>query len=334
MTEEPVQGVPGEGGEPAPGIALCLSGGGYRAMLFHLGALWRLNEAGYLPRLERVSSVSGGSMTNGALAHAWGRLDFDDAGVARNFGPALVDPVRRLAGKTIDIWAIVLGILLPGSIGNWYARSLKRNLLGRRDPAGPARPAALRLQRDQPPIGRPLALLEAVHARLPGRRDKDADDRARNRGRGVRRVSAAPLPGHAQAEADGLDARERPRTAARRRSPRRSCSPTAGSTTTSGSRPRGSATKTILISDGGGHVGGNRRPEGRLDPPDDSAFVGVIDSQVRALRKRQAIGGFQAGDRKGTYWGIRTDIARLRARRRAAVPGRPDARAGSRRRRG
>src|SRR5437870_10694486 len=29
--------------------ALCLSGGGYRAMLFHLGALWRLNELAYLP---------------------------------------------------------------------------------------------------------------------------------------------------------------------------------------------------------------------------------------------------------------------------------------------
>ena len=29
---------------PQPGIGLCLSGGGYRAMLFHLGALWRLNE--------------------------------------------------------------------------------------------------------------------------------------------------------------------------------------------------------------------------------------------------------------------------------------------------
>ena len=63
----------------------------------------------------------------------WPRLVKNDttSGVARNFGPALVDPVRQLAGKTIDIWAIVLGILLPGSIGNWYARSLKRNLLGR-----------------------------------------------------------------------------------------------------------------------------------------------------------------------------------------------------------
>jgi NTE family protein len=68
-----------------PGIALCLSGGGYRAMLFHLGALWRLNELGFLPRLDRVSSVSGGSITAGALGHAWPRLDLDEGGVARAF---------------------------------------------------------------------------------------------------------------------------------------------------------------------------------------------------------------------------------------------------------
>lgn len=33
---------------------LCLSGGGYRAMLLHLGVLWRLNEAGYLRRLDAL----------------------------------------------------------------------------------------------------------------------------------------------------------------------------------------------------------------------------------------------------------------------------------------
>ncbi len=42
------------------GVALCLSGGGYRAMLFHLGAIIRLNELGGLKTLARVSSVSGG----------------------------------------------------------------------------------------------------------------------------------------------------------------------------------------------------------------------------------------------------------------------------------
>ena len=47
-------------GQPRPGVALCLSGGGYRAMIFHLGVLWRLNEASLLPQLARISSVSGG----------------------------------------------------------------------------------------------------------------------------------------------------------------------------------------------------------------------------------------------------------------------------------
>lgn len=41
---------------PEAGIALCLSGGGYRAMLFHAGSVWRLNDAGMLPQLDRISS--------------------------------------------------------------------------------------------------------------------------------------------------------------------------------------------------------------------------------------------------------------------------------------
>src|SRR5947209_3396987 len=58
----PVQFLPTEAEALVPkeqGIALCLSGGGYRAMLFHTGALIRLNELGYLPKIDRVSSVSG-----------------------------------------------------------------------------------------------------------------------------------------------------------------------------------------------------------------------------------------------------------------------------------
>lgn len=71
---EPIQQPEKAGSEtddkdkPISGIALCLSGGGYRAMLFHLGALWRLNEWGYLPQLNRISSVSGGSITAAVLA--------------------------------------------------------------------------------------------------------------------------------------------------------------------------------------------------------------------------------------------------------------------------
>lgn len=44
------------------GVALCLSGGGFRAALFHLGALRRLNETGTLQKIDTITSVSGGSI--------------------------------------------------------------------------------------------------------------------------------------------------------------------------------------------------------------------------------------------------------------------------------
>src|SRR5438067_8951070 len=75
------------------GIGLCLSGGGYRAMLFHAGALWRLNELGYLPKLDRISSVSGGSITAGVLASNWAQLTFDPNGVATNYPDLVVGPL-------------------------------------------------------------------------------------------------------------------------------------------------------------------------------------------------------------------------------------------------
>ena len=52
------------------GIGLALSGGGFRATLFHLGALRRLDELGILGALTDVSSVSGGSIMAAALANA------------------------------------------------------------------------------------------------------------------------------------------------------------------------------------------------------------------------------------------------------------------------
>ena len=50
------------------GWGLCLSGGGYRASLFHLGAARRLHELGILQKITRLSSVSGGSIFAAHLA--------------------------------------------------------------------------------------------------------------------------------------------------------------------------------------------------------------------------------------------------------------------------
>src|SRR5438132_9832122 len=79
--------------KPEDGIVLCLSGGGYRAMLFHLGALWRLNEIGYLSKLARVSSVSGGSLTAGVLGLKWTKLAFDANGLSPTFQNEVVQPI-------------------------------------------------------------------------------------------------------------------------------------------------------------------------------------------------------------------------------------------------
>jgi len=50
-----------------PSISLCLSGGGYRAALFHLGAVRWLNDSGVLPRIGTLSCVSGGSILGAHL---------------------------------------------------------------------------------------------------------------------------------------------------------------------------------------------------------------------------------------------------------------------------
>lgn len=50
----------------SPKIGLALSGGGFRAAFFHVGVLARLAELGILPKVEVISTVSGGSIV-GAL---------------------------------------------------------------------------------------------------------------------------------------------------------------------------------------------------------------------------------------------------------------------------
>lgn len=57
-----------------PRLALALSGGGFRASLFHLGVLRRLAELGWLERLDALSTVSGGSILGAFAALNWSAL--------------------------------------------------------------------------------------------------------------------------------------------------------------------------------------------------------------------------------------------------------------------
>lgn len=109
-------------------FALAMSGGGYRAMLYHIGALRRLNESGLLAEVAVVSSVSGGSITAGMLAKAWNGLEFVDRGtsaspmlVARNLKESVEDPLRELARTTIDVPSVIGGFFPGGSAADRLA---------------------------------------------------------------------------------------------------------------------------------------------------------------------------------------------------------------------
>lgn len=108
------------------GIGVAMSGGGYRAMLFHLGALWRMNEAGLLAKVDRFSSVSGGSITAGRLATSWKKLRFQD-GRATNFQTEVAQALLRFSRRLVDVPAALLGLLPligPGDVTAFFYRSL------------------------------------------------------------------------------------------------------------------------------------------------------------------------------------------------------------------
>jgi len=118
--------------QPEQRVARCLCGGGYRAMAFHVGVLWRHNEVGLLPKLDRVSTVSGGSITSCVLATNWADLKLDEeTGVATNLVDKMVQPVRQMSSTTVDIWAVLTGVPPFGdSVSDRVAEAHRNHLFG------------------------------------------------------------------------------------------------------------------------------------------------------------------------------------------------------------
>ncbi len=116
-------------------IGLALSGGGFRATLFHLGAMRRLNELGWLRRLDIITSVSGGAIMAGVLARHWNELswvnDPVDASrsVAQNFAAVMEPPIREFCGRHIDVLAGLAGVFDKDStFGERVARAYDAHL--------------------------------------------------------------------------------------------------------------------------------------------------------------------------------------------------------------
>ena len=111
-------------------LGIALSGGGFRATLFGLGSLWRLNDAGLLGRLDRVTSVSGGAILAGVLASRWRELQFVD-GKASNFERVISQPMQEFCSQTADVEAGLLGWVTPfRSAGDYLCRHYQDALFG------------------------------------------------------------------------------------------------------------------------------------------------------------------------------------------------------------
>lgn len=115
----------------APGIGLALSGGGFRAMLFHAGALQRLNELELLRKVDRIASVSGGSLAAGHLAAIWKTMtpSLGGGGFA-DFKAAYVDTILAFSRRNLDIVNIALGLLPFVSGAKLLADSYAAHLFG------------------------------------------------------------------------------------------------------------------------------------------------------------------------------------------------------------
>jgi len=299
-------------GVPEPGVALCLSGGGYRAMLFHVGTLWRLNEAGWLPKLDRISSVSGGSITAGTLGFQWGNLAFDPVTkVSTAFVERLVKPIRGLASRTIDAGAIFGGVLGPGSVSDRIADSYREHLFGQ---------ATLQALPDKPRF-----VINATNVQSgalwrfskPYMRDYRVGEVKSPEVQLALAVTASSAfppvlsPVIMKVNPDsftpnsGTDLQGVPYT-------REVVLSDGGVYDNMGIETAWKRYQTILVSDAGGKM----QPE--PEPKQDWArhayrVLDVVDNQVRSLRKRQVIQSFIDKKRKGAYWGIRTDITQYDA---------------------
>ena len=117
------------------GMGLCLSGGGYRAALFHLGAVRRLNELGLLHQARTISSVSGGSVLSGRLARALPWLS-DQPFSAQVWEKRVAIPMRRQAERDVRTYPILNRVMpwnwkgpsaiyeVAGLLDGFYGRSL------------------------------------------------------------------------------------------------------------------------------------------------------------------------------------------------------------------
>lgn len=278
-------------------------------MLFHVGALWRLNEVGLLTNADRISSVSGGAITAGWLALLWARQGWGRSGIPPNdFRDLFAGGLRHLATCLVDIPSVLRGFAPWHNVGQEVARLYNRLLFqGATLQALPHHPRfvfnASNLQsgalwRFSKPymgdykVGRilcpttELAIAVSASSAFP--------------------PVLSPIELKLDASQYTLDGTE---TLHRKPFNTRPVLSDGGVYDNLGLEPVLKRYTTLLVSDGGMPFQEKEEPS-RVWPWQLKRVLDCIDNQVRSLRKRDLMDSFRTGQRKGTYWGIGTPLGR------------------------
>ena len=298
------------------GIGVCLSGGGFRATLFHAGALRRLNELAIVTRADfrTVASVSGGSIASARLATALARVEVGpgEAVAPEDWEREFQAPLRALTRTDVRT-APFLKRLLPWNV--WksettveaLAARYERDLTPLRLAALPPRPEFLFLATDMaygvswtftrewmgdyqvgympPPAEFPLARAVAASACFP------------------------PLLGPLRLRLDpaALKGGSAPRDAARESCLSDFRLTDGGDYDNMGLEPVWKSHAVVLVSDAGGlfTAQGDRGLLWRM-----SRYQGIQEQQARGLRKRWLMASSSQGSIEGAYWGVGSAPAR------------------------
>lgn len=291
------------------GLALCLSGGGFRAALFHLGAVRRLNELAILPRIDTISSVSGGSILAAHLAariRAW-----PEAGqVLPDWDERVAEPFYTFVRRDLRTPAILRRLLpwnwLRASTGvRTLARLYQSRLAGLELDELPARPQFTLCATDmafgvnwifeqdrmgdyqagyvKPPETWPLARAVAASSCFP--------------------PVFNPLP--VGLPADGFAGGKAPQGPARDEAMSDLRLTDGGVYDNLGLEPVWKNHAALLVSDGGApfEFESDRGLFQRLH-----RYMTIVGEQVGSLRKRWLISNFITGELSGTYWGVGSDV--------------------------
>jgi len=270
--------------------------------------LWRLNELGYLPKIDRISSVSGGSITSGVLAIRWPRLQWISE-VATNFQDEIVKPLREFCSLLIDGPAIAEGTILPWKdVSELVEKEYRKHLFGDLTlQALPDKPRFLfnttnfmtgvDFRFSKPYVGDyrtglidnpdfDIALAVTASSAFPPFlspviRDVDPER--------FKKVPGADLYDNANYR-------------------RRLFLSDGGVYDNIGLETLDKRCKTLLVSDAGAPFVVDTDPSTNWVKQTLRAFD-VATNQARALRKRELINDYKSGAHLGSYWGIATLIA-------------------------